>query len=342
MAKGLDVGTMNILSAQQDGNDTVFVQQRNSFVEIDYSDMAEQMLSRSEVLHIRKDDKVYVVGDDALNFANIFNRETRRPMQDGILSSDEKSAIPMMKLIIEQVIGEPDRPGEKLYFSTPADPIDTDLSTLYHQKTIESFLGDMGYDAEPINEGMAVVYSELADNSFTGLGISFGAGMTNVCLSYYAVPVMKFSVARGGDWIDEQAAQATGTPVDKVTSIKEEDFELDFETDVGGVEGALSIYYENLLDYVIDLIVEEVDEEDVEEGLDVPVVVTGGTSSPDGFEALFRDHLEDANIPFSISGVSHADEPLYSVARGGLVAARSDEQEAESADAEGEAAAADE
>jgi hypothetical protein len=344
MAKGLDVGTMNILSAQQDGNDTVFVQQRNSFVEIDYSDMAEQMLSRSEVLHIRKDDKVYVVGDDALNFANIFNRETRRPMQDGILSSDEKSAIPMMKLIIEQVIGEPDSPGEKLYFSTPADPIDTDLSTLYHQKTIESFLGDMGYDAEPINEGMSVIYSELADNSFTGLGISFGAGMTNVCLSYYAVPVMKFSVARGGDWIDEQAAQATGTPVDKVTSIKEEDFELDFETDVGGVEGALSIYYENLLDYVIDLIVEEVDEEDVEEGLDVPVVVTGGTSSPDGFEALFRDHLEDANIPFSISGVSHADEPLYSVARGALVAARSDEQEAQGAEAEaeGEAAAADE
>ncbi len=325
MAKGLDVGTMNILSAQQDGSDTVFVQQRNSFVEIEYSDMAEQMLSRSEVLHIRKDDKVYVVGDDALNFANIFNKETRRPMKHGILSSSEKSAIPMMKLIVEQVVGEPEYPGEKLYFSTPADPIDSDLSTLYHQKTIESFLSNMGYDAEPINEGMGVIYSELADNNFTGLGISFGAGMTNVCLSYYAVPVMKFSVARGGDWIDEQAARATGTPVDKVTSIKEDDFELDFQTDVGGVEGALSIYYENLLDYVIDQIVSEVDEEDVEEGLDVPVVVTGGTSSPDGFEALFRSHLKDASIPFSISGVSHAAEPLYSVARGALVAARSDE-----------------
>ncbi|MFW6384505.1 MAG: hypothetical protein ACOCY7_00005 [Halodesulfurarchaeum sp.] len=327
MAKGLDVGTMNILSAQQDGNDTVFVQQRNSFVEIEYSDMAEQMLSRSEVLHIRKDEKVYVVGDDALNFANIFNKETRRPMQHGILSSDEKSAIPMIKLITEQVVGEPDRPNEKLYFSTPADPIDSDLSTLYHQKTIESFLTDMGYDAEPINEGMSVIYSELANESFTGLGISFGAGMTNVCLAYYAVPVMKFSVARGGDWVDQQAAQATGTPVDKVTSIKEEDFELDFTTDVGGVEGALSIYYENLLDYVIERVVEEVDEEDVEEGLDVPVVVTGGTAMPPGFLNLFRDHLEDADIPFSIQAVSIAQEPMYSVARGALVAARSDEEE---------------
>jgi hypothetical protein len=340
MAKGLDVGTMNILSAQQDGNDTVFVQQRNSFVEIDYSDMAEQMLSRSEVLHIRKDNKVYVVGDDALNFANIFNKETRRPMQRGILSSDEKSAIPMIKLITEQVVGEPNYPNERLYFSSPADPIDSDLSTLYHQKTIESFLDDMGYDAEPINEGMSVIYSELADNNFTGLGISFGAGMTNVCLSYYAVPVMKFSVARGGDWIDEQAAQATGTPVDKVTSIKEDDFELDFTTDVGGVEGALSIYYENLLDYVIDKIAAEVNEEDVEEGLDVPVVVTGGTSSPSGFEELFRDHLEDANIPFSISGVKQANEPMYSVARGALVAARSDEEEERSRSGSGEPEAA--
>mgnify|MGYP002760256226 FL=1 len=192
----------------------------------------------------------------------------------------------------------------------------------------------MGYDAEPINEGMAVIYSELADNSFTGLGISFGAGMTNVCLAYYAVPVMKFSVARGGDWVDEQAAQATGTPVDKVTSIKEDGFELDFQTDVGGVEGALSIYYENLLEYVIKRIVNEVDEEDIEEGLDVPVVVTGGTASPNGFEKLFEDHLEDSPLPFSVSGVSHAEEPLYSVARGALVAARSDEEEP----AEGQAA----
>ena len=328
MARGLDVGTMNIISSRPEGDGTTFVQQRNSFVEIEYSDMAEQMLSRSEVLHIRKDDKVYVVGDDALNFANIFNKETRRPMEQGILSSEEASAIPMIKLITEQVSGAPDEPGEKIFFSSPADPIDSDLSTLYHQKTLESMLSDTGFDPEPINEGMAVIYSELSDNNFSGLGVSFGAGMTNICLAYYAVPVMKFSIARGGDWIDRQAAQATGTPVDKVTSIKEDDFRLDFTTDVGGVEGALSIYYENLLDYVIEMISQEIDEEDVEEGLDVPVVVTGGTSSPDGFEELFAQHLDDVDIPFNISDVRSVDDPLYSVARGALVAARSEEESA--------------
>lgn len=329
MAKGIDVGTMNIISSQQEGSETVFVQQRNSFVEIEYSDMAEQMLSRSEVLHIRKGDTVYVVGDDALNFANIFNKETRRPMQDGILSRDESSAIPMIQLITEQVVGEPRYEDERLFFSSPADPVDSDYSTLYHEKTLESMLSDMGYDPEPINEGMAVIYSELADHNFTGLGISFGAGMTNICLAYYAVPVMKFSIARGGDWIDEQTAQATGTPVDKVTSIKEEDFALDFETDVGGVEGALAIYYENLINYVIENIEGEVDEEDIEEGMDVPVVVTGGTSMPDGFDDLFAEHLNEADLPFSISGVHSVDEPMYSVASGALVAARSEEDRQE-------------
>jgi len=327
MATGLDIGTMNIISAQQDGAETVFRQQRNTFVELEYSDMAEQMLSRSEVLHIKRGDEVYVVGDDALDFANIFNSETRRPMQTGILSSDEKSALPMIRLIMERVVGEPDRDGETLFFSSPADPIDSELTTLYHEKTLESILADLGYEPDPINEGMAVIYSELADNDFTGLGISFGAGMTNVCLAYYAVPVMRFSIARGGDWVDTQAAQATGTAVDKITSIKESDFSLDFESDVGGVEGALSIYYDNLLDYVIEHLAREVDEEDVEEGLDVPVVVTGGTASPDGFGDLFEERLNEANLPFSVSGVSRASEPLYSVARGALVAARSEESQ---------------
>ncbi|MEF8878179.1 MAG: hypothetical protein V5A60_15805, partial [Haloarculaceae archaeon] len=73
----------------------------------------------------------------------------------------------------------------------------------------------------------------------------------------------------------------------------------------------------------------------VEEGLDVPVVVTGGTSSPQGFAKLFQDRLNDAAVPFSISDVRRAEEPMYSVARGALVASRTEEAEDE---AESEAA----
>lgn len=327
MAKGLDIGTMNIISAKQKEKQMELVRQRNLFVELDYSDIAEQMLARSDVLYIKSGKQVHVVGEDALNFATIFNKETRRPMNSGILSRKEKDAIPMMKLIIDKVVGAPDKPDETVYFTCPAKPIDAPIDTLYHQKTLESMLKQTGYRPQPINEGMSVIYSELADNNFTGLGISFGAGMTNVCLSYYAVPVLQFSVARGGDWIDEQVAAATGMPKDRVTSTKERDLALNFRTQAGEVNGALAIYYENLLEYVARALERQARDTKVQEGLDIPVVVTGGTASPAGFAELFDQKLRAADLPFNLRWVKSAKSPLFSVARGSLVAAQADEHE---------------
>jgi actin-like ATPase involved in cell morphogenesis len=325
MAKGLDVGTMTIVSAKRSGDKIVHVQQRNQFVEIEHSEMAEKMLNRGDVLYIKKGDRVFIVGEDALTFANIFNAETRRPMSSGILSRKEKSAIPMMKLIIEKVIGRKSHDGEAVFFSCPAKPIDANLDTLYHQKTIEAILSNKGYEPHAINEGMAVVYSELADNEFTGMGISMGAGMTNVCLSYYAVPVMQFSVARGGDWIDEQVSEATGVPRDKVTARKETNFELDFDQEMNEVQTALAVYYDNLLEYIVRTAEKEINKRDVEEGLEVPVVVTGGTSQPKGLKQQLEKRLKASSLPFKVKSVRQSRNPMFSVARGALVAARTEE-----------------
>lgn len=325
MAKGLDVGTMNITCARKSGDRINFTQQRNSFVEIEYSDIAENMLARSDVLYVKRDNHVYIVGEDALNFANVFNAQTRRPMSAGILSRKEKSAIPMIKLIVDKLLKKAGEPGEPCYFVCPANPVDSDLDTLYHQKTLQSLVEQQGYKAFPLNEGMACVYSELQDRNFTGLGISWGAGMTNVCLSYYAVPVMQFSVARGGDWVDRQASIATGTPIDKVTSRKERGLTLDFETKAGELEGALCVYYENLIDYVVKHIEREVSNKNVEEGLSIPVAITGGTSQPRGFADLLFKKLRKASLPFEVSEVRVSSEPIFSIVRGALVAALAEE-----------------
>ena len=318
---------MNLIAAERKTEKTTLTQQRNSFVEIEYSEVAEKMLARSDVLYIRKDNQVYIVGEDALNFANVFNKETRRPMNKGILSRDEKSAIPMIRLIIERLVGEPNHDGELLYYTSPARPADDPRQdVLYHQKTIESILRKLGYTPRVINEGMAVVYSELPDNQFTGMGISFGAGMTNVCLAHYGLPVMTTAVARGGDWIDQNVAEATGHTKDKVTAFKEKDFEITAEPS-NELESALTIYYENLMDYVVASVKREVEKARVEEGMKIPIAITGGTASPKGFEKLLKEKLEAANLPFEIDVIKRAKSPLYSVALGTLVAARAEEEE---------------
>ena len=55
-----------------------------------------------------------------------------------------------------------------------------------------------------------MVYSELKDANFTGIGMSFGGGMCNICLAYLGLPVLTIATTRAGDYIDQSAASVTG------------------------------------------------------------------------------------------------------------------------------------
>jgi actin-like ATPase involved in cell morphogenesis len=324
MAKGLDIGTMNIICAEMDGDNVVFVQQRNSFLELDYNNMTKMMLDNARVAYVIKGNKIYVLGDDALRFATIFKKNTRRPMKSGILSPDEKEALPIIKLLIEKVLGTPANTGEVVCISSPANPIDSDIEVLYHRKTMEALTKKIGYNPFVIDEGLAVIYSELADTSFTGIGISFGAGMTNVTAAYFAAPIVSFGIARGGDWIDENVAKATGMPKDQVCSMKESSFEMKREIELGSVDGALAIYYDQLISYVVENLSRKLAEV-TPPAVDFPIVLAGGTSKPKGFKSIFEEKLSEIGLPVDVSQIRIAKDPLFSVARGCLVAAKTRE-----------------
>lgn len=325
MPKGLDIGTMNIISADREGENVVFKKQRNAFMKIDSSDLTKNMLDTSKVLYIEDGDGISLLGEDAFKFATIFEKEARRPMKHGIISPEEKEAIPIMQLIVERVLGVTNNPHEVLYISTPADPIDVDMNVLYHKKTMEALTKRLKYNTYVIDEGLAVIYSELANYSFTGLGVSIGAGLTNVTLAYMASPLMSFSIGRGGDWIDEQVAKSTGMPKEHVTSTKERVSELSNKVTVGSPEGALNIYYDALMTYVIENLKKKLAYISPPK-VAFPVAVAGGSSLPKGFFKMFENKMRGANLGIEISTVVLAKDPLNSVARGCLIAAKTQEE----------------
>lgn len=324
MAKGLDIGTMNIICAEKEGEDVVFMQQRNAFMELESSDLTKTMLDTSKVLYVEEDNGISLLGEDAFRFATIFEKEAKRPMKCGIICSDEKNAIPMMKLIVERVLGTPKSEKEVLYISSPADPIDLDINVLYHRKTMEALAKKMKYDTHVIDEGLAVIYSELADYNFTGLGISVGAGLTNVTLAYLATPLMSFSIGKGGDWIDEQVSKTTGLPKEHVCATKEAESTLGTEVDFGSVKGALTVYYDALITYIIKNLDRRLSEI-APPKVSFPVAVAGGSSIPKGFFDLFEKKLRETKLKIDVSNMIRAKDPLHSVARGCLIAARTQE-----------------
>ncbi|MCQ1534226.1 rod shape-determining protein [Methanosarcina sp. KYL-1] len=330
MAKGLDVGTMNIISATKGEGSISFAQQRNAFLEMEANDLTQHMLDNAKVLYTQRGSNLNVLGEDAFKFSNVFNKSIRRPMKQGIISPDEKESIPMIKVIIERVIGAPEKKDEVLFVSVPANPVDNKLNVLYHSKTVEALAKKLGYNTFTIDEGLSVVYSELSDSNFTGVGVSIGAGMTNVTVAYMATPIVSFSIARGGDWIDEQVSVATGMAKERITAIKESDFSIGSEYELGSVQGALAVYYDALLTYVLQHLKRKLSETAPPDA-EFQVAIAGGSTRAKGFVEMFEKRLKETNLPIRISSVkkarfvspsgSDSRDPLYAIARGCLIAA---------------------
>jgi actin-like ATPase involved in cell morphogenesis len=322
LGKGLDIGTANIVSAIQNDKGGITIQmERNAFIDIKSDVYSKKMLTQLKVPYVMYNDKMIVIGDAAFELSNIFGRETRRPMRDGLISPDEVDALPMIRLIIEKVLGVPQAEEENLYFSVPAASIDRQNNIIYHQGLFEGMLRKMGYRPKALNEGHAVVFAELAEQDFTGIGISCGGGMVNVCVCYKTIPAVTFSISRGGDWIDKNVANVLGINATKATFLKEQG--VDLTRPRNREEEAIVIYYRNLINYILQNIRSRFEvTSDIPEFRDpIEIVASGGTSMIQGFEEVFADELQKVKLPLKISCVRRASEPLTSVAKGCLIAA---------------------
>ena len=322
-AYGLDIGTSRIVSITQDGpNGAVSADQLNAFISVSETKFLKDMLVKNRMAHTKIRDEIAVLGYDAQQFANIFNSEIRRPMKKGLITPEEIYAIPVMKEIIHLVLPKPEEVAQRLSFSVPAPEAGFEADLVYHEGVIKKFLVGLGYKASSITEGLAVVLAELAIDNFTGIGISMGAGMCNVCFSFLSVPVIVFGISRGGDNIDASTARMTHETVNRVRVIKEES--LDFtKTPKNNLENALTIYYEDLIMTLLNHLVGVLSRAENLPRLNqaIPIVLAGGTCLPNGFKVKFEQLLKQVKMPLAISEVRLAADPLRATAMGALVAA---------------------
>lgn len=326
-AKGLDVGTSFIHCAENRGKRVNFRSVRNAFFDIEHTNFTRRMLNRTGINYIKRDDKLYVIGEEALEFANIFNKEARRPLSAGAISPREKEALPLVEILIKSVLGRSNRRGTPLAFSVPGEPIDARLNLTYHETVLSETLSRLGYKPKPINEALAVILSELNAQNFTGIGLSFGGGMVNVCMSFMAAPVFSFSISKSGDWIDDQAAMAVDETNSKVCAFKEAKLDLTKTKGLSRMEKAISIYYRNLIEYVLRHLKRKFEntKEMPELKKPVDIVIAGGTSLPKGFLPQFNWMLKRNRLPHAVGRVKMAGEPMNAVANGALISAIADE-----------------
>jgi len=315
---GLDIGTMNIISARSRGGQVETKRIRDVFIDLTPQQVKMLKLS-NDTSYVTKGDSCYVLGDDAADIANIFGRDLRAPMDKGVISAGELEAMEMLKIMVGEVLGDAPEDGV-CTVSSPGDPVDNDFDCLYHQAVVEEIVSSYGWEVETASESTAMAFSECADSTFTGLCISFGHGMTNVSLVFKTIETLKFSVARGGSWIDTQAAKVTGKTPSQICALKEKG--IDLLNPKGREAQAISIYYKHLIKYAVKNFIQKFKQLQGNIGLpeEIPCVVAGGTSLAKGFVDLVKQAInQEHGFPFPISEVKHASEPLNSISKGLLI-----------------------
>jgi hypothetical protein len=319
--KGLDLGTSRIVLAEPQGERANYTAMLNAFVALPYTKMTEQMLEREGILHRVNGRDIIAYGNRVDEFANIFGGDTRRPMQSGLLNPNEPLSLQMVELAIEQLCGKARR-NDKICFSVPSAANGHEADLIYHEQTVAQYLETLGYEVKSVNEGLAVVLAELKDTDFTGIGISFGGGMCNVCIAYLGLPVLSFATIRAGDYIDHSAAAVSGMTPTTVRLHKEKAFKLESALD-NNVDHALSVYYFDMIKCVV---------RELEKALRttrklpkletaIPIVFSGGSAQVEGFQPVLKKAIKDADLPIEISDVRPAKATLNATAKGTLVAA---------------------
>jgi actin-like ATPase involved in cell morphogenesis len=330
---GLDVGTSYIVLAKEDSEGQIsYVDFRDAFYVIKpTTPVATKMIEKGLAgkTFIKDSDGSFILlGKDAIEKAIERNDKAKRPMHKGVVSAKEKDAKRILAFILKEVAGQASEPNEKLVFCIPAQPVDQedeDFDVGYHEDVVKTIFAECGYQAKAINEAEALCYAELENDDYTGIAVSCGAGMTNVCVMLNGEPTVMFSTTKSGDWIDRMSAVATGEN-DSVVQVEKEagGFTIGEPVENNQVLAAVAAYYERLIDYTTKNLASALASHKALPKFKEPlcIVVAGGTSQAKGYIEMFRKKMEENGFPVPIKEVRHASDPLHAVAKGCLIAAK--------------------
>jgi actin-like ATPase involved in cell morphogenesis len=326
---GIDIGTNMLISASlgEDGS-PIFKMQRDAFFKIvpkskvNSKSIEMALTKRAANFIFDSDGNCIVVGNDALEIAIERNAVAKRPMRKGIISPKEKDSLPMLKLLIESLIGKGEQ-DSKIVYSVPARPVDSNFDIVYHTEMIGIYLREMGYCTQPIGEAFAISLSELLDDNLTGVALSFGAGLVNISVVHQGDPLIEFSLTKAGDYIDQSVANA----LDETPSVVqfEKESGIDLFSPQNKMQEAISVYYNTLISYILENISFELNKRKkdlpVFRGA-VPIIISGGLVLAGGFLKKFETRLNNMAFPIKIKEVRLAENPMTTVANGCLLAAQ--------------------
>lgn len=319
---GLDIGTSNIVVYKKSNSEVSTQMESNVFLTMPSRPQTKEILNGNNIQFLALNGSLFILGHHAEEFASMMGRRTQQPMDSGLVNLGEDEGINVIHAILNRLITPPEKENEPLWFSVPGKSIDSPGTAIFNESIFKTYLMNLGYSPQPINEGMAVLVSELSNDYATGIGISIGGGMCNICCAYLSIPVMTYSIQKGGDFIDKMVAGSVDQPPAKIKSIKEKELDLS-GTPKNNIEHGLHACYDNLFSTLVKSLEQALSTSDSVPKLRqaVPIILSGGTVLAAGSRDKFASILQKVKLPLKISDIVLAENPLHATAKGAYLMA---------------------
>lgn len=324
---GLDVGTgFNVGAGYKDGK-VDFKPLRNAFYSIDKETFSKNMFNKQMMKFVELNGIINVIGEDAITLSRIQNTSAKRPLSGGVINNREKSSAPILKKMFEYCVKDYiKKDGEICVFSIPGPKVgDESFDVDFHSMSIESLLSSYKLKPIPLNEAYAVILSEMeTSKDITGLGFSFGAGLVNVAFVYKSMLVFSFSIDKSGDFIDKKSAETCGSSEAVMNHLKEKQLDLSVnDMELSPELRTLKFTYKYVIKNALNGVLDAFNRKDTANIIEpVPIIISGGTTLPNGFDDLFKSELSNLSLPFDVTKVITASNRLGAVAKGCLVYAK--------------------
>lgn len=334
MSVGLDIGSTHLRCVRCRGEQLLARSALASFAALPDAPEYRALLEAGQIPFAVCDGALTIVGDNAVEYSLLFHVRPQSLMPHGRLSTNDPVARQSLAALVDALLGEPDQPGEMCGVTLPGGESFRSLATSSELEFFSRLIRLRGFSPQVLSAGLSVVLAELSKDSFTGLGLSFGASTSELVVAHRGVERVMCSVPQGGNWLDEQIAKEfgdtllddAGQPIlDLATAAnRRHSFEGQLNVPTSNAERFLASLHRDLLYALIRCGTFTI--AGLPRTLDIPqplpLVVVGGVTRIAGFEGLLRQALEMARFPLDIHEIRFANSHDFTIARGCLINAQ--------------------
>lgn len=331
MSVGLDIGSSRIRSVRRRGEQLIGRNAPAQFAALPDASNYRSLLEAGHIPFAVCDGALTILGDNAAAFASLFHVRPQTLMPQGRLPMNDPVARQSLAALVEALLGEPDQPGEICGVTLPGGEVFQSSAVCHELEYLSRLIRLRGFSPMVLSAGMAVILSAGVHDSFTAIGLSFGAATSELVVVHRGVERAIYSIPRGGNWMDERIAEHF--QLTQCTESGERFFDLNQaaayrQAFVGNLRQPGTDEERFLCDlhfYLTDSLIRGAANEFscnlpvLKVPQPLPAIVIGGVARVRGFEDLLRHTFTAARFPLSISDVRIATHDDYTVARGCLI-----------------------